>query len=57
MKLFKKYVRTAHAWLVFWQEIKDKKIIDKREWFSSEAKANEYIKQKNEDKEGTTFLS
>jgi len=46
--LTKKYVRKANAWLVSWQEMKDKKIIDKREWFSSEAKANEYIKQKNE---------
>jgi len=44
----KKYVRTANAWLVYWQEMKDKKIIDKREWFSSEAKADEYIKLKDE---------
>ena len=50
MKLLKKHVKKANAWLVWWQERENKKIIDKREWFVSEELADEFIKQKNEER-------
>ena len=49
MKLLKKYVKKANCWLVSWQEIRDRKIIDKREWFIKEIDADNFIKQKNEE--------
>jgi len=48
MKLFKKYVRTANAWLVFWQERKNNKVVDHREFFAKEEDANKFIKEQNE---------
>jgi len=45
----KKYVRKANAWLVYWQEVKNKKAVDHRAWFKRQEDADEYIKNKKDE--------
>jgi len=45
----KKYVCKANAWLVYWKEVKNKKAVDFREWFSSEKLADEFITNKKDE--------
>ena len=49
----KKYVKKANCWMVSWQEKKDRKVVDHREFFAKEEQADNFIKEQNEELQTT----
>ena len=47
--ILKKFVHRANSWCVTWREIKDKGLVQHREFFTKEIDADNFIKNKKNE--------